>query len=380
MRRVLTNRFLETVKPGPKRDEIRDATFPGFGFRITKSGRKTFVYNYRWGLEQRRETLGTFPATSLLRAREKAVAVQRLVEEGIDPATPRRHTIISVGEAVADFIRSYAKPRNKSWREAEKILIRELVGRYGQRDIRSIAKIEVLEMYDAAKERGAIYQANRIHAHTRKFLNWCFQRGIIDVNPILGVTAPSRERARDRVLTDQEITRIVTAARAEAFPFGPFVLLLLATAQRRGELAEMRWSQIDRDNATWEIPAHMAKNGKPNVVPMSAFAMRVLDSVPRFEDCDLVFSTNRRTSVSGFSKMLKRISEGSETSDWRLHDLRRTAASRLAQAGVKPHIIEKVLNHVSGTISGVALVYNRYGYVDEKRAALEPWGEWLEKL
>ncbi len=379
MRKVLTNRFLETVKGGAKRQDIRDASFPGFGVRITTRGRKTFVYNYRWGLEQRREVLGTFPATPLAKAREKAMDILRLIEEGVDPTQQRRRSITSVEEAVADFIRSYAKPRNKSYREAERILNRELVTVFGERDIRSIDKADILDIVDAAIERGALYQANRINAHIRKFLNWCAQRSIVDANPILGISAPTRERARDRVLDDDEIACVLKAAKGEPFPFGPFVLLLLATAQRRGEVAEMRWDQIDREAAIWEIPAHLAKNGKPNTVPLSPFALRVLDTVPRF-DCDLVFTTNRRTPVSGFSKMLRRISEASGTSEWRLHDLRRTAASGMARAGAAPHVVEKVLNHVSGTLSSVALVYNRYGYLDEKRTALEQWGEWLEKL
>jgi hypothetical protein len=198
MRKVITNRLLETVKSTAKRDEIRDATFAGFGVRITANGRKTFVYNYRWGLKQRRETLGTYPATSLVRAREKAVAIQRLVEEGVDPTAKRRATIVMVEEAVADFIRSYAKPRNKSWQEADRTLTRELTSVYGQRDVRSITRADLLDIVDAASARGALYQANRIHAHVRKFFNWCAQRGIVDANPLLGIAMPSRERARDR--------------------------------------------------------------------------------------------------------------------------------------------------------------------------------------
>ena len=380
MRRVLSNKFLETVKAGVKRVDIRDTSFPGFGVRITTRGKKTFVYNYRWGIEQRRQVLGTFPATTLAKAREKAMDIQRLLEDGIDPTQQRQRLITSVEEAIMTFIRSYAQPRNKSWREAERILTRELVSVLGGRDIRLITKADILGIVDAASERGALYQANRIQAHTRKFLSWCAQRGLIDTNPILGISAPTRERARDRVLSDDEVARVIRSAKAEPFPFGPFVLLLLATAQRRGELAEMRWSHIDRATGIWEIPAEFSKNGRANTVPLSPFAMRVLDTVPMFDASDLVFSTNRRTPVSGFSKMLRRISEASETSGWRVHDLRRTAASGMAREGVAPHVVEKVLNHVSGTIGGVALVYNRYGYTDEKRAALEKWGSFLSEF
>lgn len=145
MHKLLTNRLVETVKPGLKRLEIRDASFAGFSLRVTENGRKTFGYAYRWGLEQRRERLGTYPATTLARAREKAVAIQRLVEEGIDPTAKRRATIVTVEDAVADFIRIYAKPRNKSWQEAERTLTRELTSAYATRDIRSITRADILE-------------------------------------------------------------------------------------------------------------------------------------------------------------------------------------------------------------------------------------------
>jgi len=156
--------------------------------------------------------------------------------------------------------------------------------------------------------------------------------------------------------------------------------LLLATAQRRGELAEMRWSEIDAVAKTWVIPSERSKNGKAHVVPLSAFALEMLAEVPRFLDCDYVFTTTRKSPVSGFSKALRRLSEGSQTADWRWHDLRRTAASGMARLSVAPHVVEKVLNHVSGIISGVAAVYNRHGYDNEKRDALEQWGTTLANL
>lgn len=238
----------------------------------------------------------------------------------------------------------------------------------------------MLEILDDAIDRGANYRANRILAALRKLFNWCVERGILESNPVWRVKAPTKEIARDRVLSDLELRRIIAACRADMFPFGPFVLLLLATAQRRGELAAMKWSHIDFTRNTWEIPASNAKNGRPNVVPLTPFALSIIGQLPRFPKCDFVFSTTGRTEVSGFSKMRKRISEGSETSGWTLHDLRRTAASGMAMVGVPPHVVEKILNHSSGVISGVALVYNRYGYGSEKREALENWCAHLEAL
>ena len=237
-----------------------------------------------------------------------------------------------------------------------------------------------MEIIDAAIARGASYQANRIHSMIRKMFNWFVERGIVEKSPIIGLKAPTREKSRDRVLNDGEIGRLIQACKQEAYPFGPFTLLLLATAQRRSEVANMRWSQIDREKRVWEIPAELSKNGKPHQVPLSRFAMSIIDEIPKFINCDFIFSTTGTTPISGMSKMLKRIQANSSTSDWRLHDLRRTAASGMARAGLAPHIIEKVLNHVSGIISGISAVYIRWGFDPEKRDALDTWGEFLEEL
>jgi integrase len=380
MRKALSDKTVQSLKPLAKRYEVRDCHCPGFGIRVSPEGRKTFFASYRYGLKQRRLKLGVYPRITLAKAREKALDALRQVDEGIDPAGRRRQPGLIVEAVVADFIRQYAKPRNRNWRETERTLTRELVGLFGQRDIRAITRPHILEIIDAAIERGAHYQANRILATLRKLFNWSIERGIIESNPMHGLKAPTREQSRSRALDDDEVTRLVRACRADPYPFGPFVLMLLATSQRRGELAEMRWSEINRATATWEIPAERSKNGKPHTVPLSPIALSILGAIPRFATCDLVFTTTRKSPVSGFSKMVRRLSEASETSDWRLHDLRRTAASGMAKAGVAPHVVEKVLNHVSGTISGVAAVYNRYGYDAEKRDALNKWGLVLETL
>lgn len=380
MRKALNDKAVQSLKPQAKRYEVRDRHCPGFGIRVSPEGRKTFFASYRYGSKQRRLKLGVYPRITLAKARDKALDALRQVDEGIDPAGRRRQPGLIVEAVVADFIRQYAKPRNRNWRETERTLTRELVSLFGQLDIRTVTRPHLLEIIDAAIERGAHYQANRILATLRKLFGWCIERGIVETNPMHGLRAPTREQARDRVLDNDEVTRLVRACQADPYPFGPFVLMLLATAQRRGELAEMRWSEINLETATWEIPAERSKNGKPHTVPLSSIALSILNTVPRFGSCDFVFTTTRKSPVSGFSKMLRRLAEASETSDWRLHDLRRTAASGMAKTGVAPHVVEKVLNHVSGTISGVAAVYNRYGYDTEKRDALNRWGTFLEGL
>ena len=302
------------------------------------------------------------------------------MDEGVDPSARRRQLSSRVEAVCDDFIRQYARPRNRSWKEAERILQREFVAVHGQRDIREIKRPDILEMMDGAIERGASYQANRIHSNLRKLFNWCMERGIVDTSPVAGTKPPTREQPRDRVLTDEEIRALLSACASEPYPYAQFVPLLLATAQRRGEVSRMTWSQVDLDAKQWVIPAELSKNGKPHVVPLNDFALRLLDEVPRFTDCDWVFTTTRRSPISGFSKALRHVHAQSETSDWRFHDLRRTAASGMARLAVLPHVIEKVLNHISGTVSGIAAVYNVFGYDAERREALDKWGKFLDDL
>lgn len=380
MRKALTDKTIQALKPRKGVYDVHDMHCPGLTVRVFESGLRSFALRYRYGTKQRRYGLGRYPVVSLVKAREKAIEALRQVEQGIDPSRRRRQPDMQVEAICAAFIRQYAKPRNRNWRETERILDREFVAVHGQRDIRQIKRHDVLEIMDAALERGASYQANRILATIRKLFNWCLERGIIEATPIAGLKAPTRELSRDRVLDDGEIRRVLKASRLDAYPFRQFVPLLLATAQRRGELANMRWSELDLEARTWVIPAERAKNGKPHVVHLSDFAVSLLDEVPQFVDCDYVFTTTRRSPVSGFSKALRWLHKHSETSDWHMHDLRRTAASGMARAGVAPYVVEKVLNHVSGTISGVAAVYNRYAYDAERCAALEKWGETLSAL
>lgn len=380
MRKALTDKALEGLKPQAKRYEVHDLYCPGLSVRVSPEGRKSFTIKYRYGIKQKRLTIGIYPRMPLAKARERAMEYLRQVDEGTDPSQRRRQPSHRVHAIVDDFIRQHAKPRNRKWMENERILNRELVAVFGQRDIREIKRADVLEIMDAAVERGAHYQANRILSYVRKLFNWCVERGVIEVSPINGLKAPTKEVSRDRVLSDDEIRAVLLCSRNDVYPFRQYVPLLLATAQRRGELAEMRWSEVDFEARTWVIPAERSKNGKPHVVPLSAFAIDALAEVPRFLDCDYVFTTTRRSPISGFSKALRRLWEATGSTDWRFHDLRRTAASGMARANVPPHVIEKVLNHISGTISGVAAVYNRYGYDPEKRAALEQWGDYLGGL
>lgn len=380
MRRALTDKSLRALKPKAKRYEVHDLLCPGFSARVSVRGTISFSVKYWYGIKQKRLALGRYPRVSLAKAREKAMDALRQVDEGIDPGSRRRQPSLFAEAVVDEYIRQYARPNNRSWKETDRILKREFVSVYAQRDIRKITRADILEIMDAASERGARYQSNRILANMRKMFNWCIERGIVETNPTNGIRKQHKEVARDRVLDDDEIVRLLRACEQDSYPYKQYVPLLLATAQRRGELANMRWSELDLEKRTWTIPAERSKNGKPHVVPLSDYAIELIDEMPQFVDCDLVFTTTRVSPISSFSKALRRLHAVSGTSDWHLHDLRRTATSGMAGLGIEPHVAEKVLNHISGVISGVAAVYNRHDYMNEKRNALTKWGQFLEAL
>ena len=379
MRKALSDKTIASLKPTSQRYEIRDAHLPGFGVRVSPTGQKSLFVAYRYGTEQRRMALGKYPRVTLAQAREKALDALRHVDEGIDPARVHRIKSHLIYAVVDEFIEKYAKVKTKGWKATRSLLLRE-VAPFGQRDIRKLQRSDIIGILDDMIARGANAQANRFLAHIRKMLNWCVERGIIDASPANGIKAQCKEVARERVLSDEELARLIPACQAAGYPFGDLFLTMLLTAQRRGEVSGMRWSELDLTNRTWNLPSHRVKNSRPHTVPLSASVLRILGRVPRFLNSDFVFTTTGHSGVSGWGKPFVRLCDSAAVHEWRLHDLRRTAASGMARHGVPPHVVEKVLNHISGTISGVAAVYNRYGYDAEKRDALEQWGTLIESI
>lgn len=373
MRKALSDKTIAALKPALKRYEVRDAHLPGFGVRVSPTGQKSLFVSYRYGTEQRRMALGKYPRVTLAQARQKALDALRHVDDGIDPARVRRvqsHLVVAV---LDEFIEKYAKVKTKGWKATKALLLREVVGPYGQRDIRKLQRVDIIWVLDDMVARGANAQANRFLAHVRKMLNWCVERGIIETNPANGIKAQCKEEARERVLNDEELQRLIPGCRKAGYPFGDLFEAMLLTAQRRGEVSGMRWSELDLPNRIWHLPAHRVKNARAHTVPLSEPVLRLLERIPRIAGSDFVFTTTGRSGVSGWGKPMARLCDDAAVHNWRLHDLRRTAASGMARHGVAPHVVEKVLNHISGTISGVAAVYNRYGYDAEKREALDKW-------
>jgi len=226
----------------------------------------------------------------------------------------------------------------------------------------------------------------------KKLFNWCAERGYVETSPAANIKPPAKEVSRDRVLSDDELRLVCRCCEAAGWPFGDLFRLLILTAQRVGEVQKMRWRDLDLDNSMWSVPSPFIKNGIGSEVPLSPAAIAVLTGLPPLGRQGFVFPALNGSGnpVSGFSKAKARLDKEIAAAldkagrppmaPWILHDLRRTAASRMAQLGISPHVIEKVLNHVTGSLAGVAGVYNRYGYVAEKRHALEAWAAHVARV
>lgn len=387
MAKDLTIKAIESFKPGPARREIPDGHTRGLFYVLQPSGAASWAFRYRFAGKPKKLTIGPYPAIDLPAARKLAGEAAQAIARNEDPASAKKAAkeaarvealpVRDLVETVVDnFIERYAKKhtRESSWRETDRILKREVIGAWEGRRLSQIGRADVHDLLDKIVDRGAPIAANRTLAAFRRMCGWAVERGITDTSPCEKVRAPAAENSRDRVLSDDEIKRAWGAFEAIGWPFGPLAKLLLLTGARRDEVADARWSEIDFDKKIWTIAKERAKNGVAHEIPLSAAADSILKVLPRIGDgkkSDLVFTTNGKTAVSGFSGAKEQldsaildtlraeaVKRGDDPKDvkaperWTLHDLRRTAASGIAGRGIAPHVVEAVLNHKSGTIKG----------------------------
>lgn len=367
---------IASIKTPDKRQEFWDTSLQGFGLRVTPTGKKTYFIMCRDQGKQRRITLGRYPIISLADAREEARAKLRLVSLGL-PLEEKKERVVSLEKAFNSFIEIYAKKKTRDWHRTDARLRGTLIKKYGSIDIREITRKDIVTLLDDIVARGAPIQANRVLAGASKFFKWCVEREYIESSPVLNISKPAPENPRDRVLSDEELKKIWAEAEKMAYPFGPLFQLLILTGQRRSEVSNMRWSEIDYKDKIWTIPKERSKNKRANSVPLSNQAINILEQTPRFRNSDFVFTTTGTTPVSGLGKVKVRLDEKTGIQGWVNHDIRRTVISGMAKLNIPIHVIEKIVNHVSGTFSGVTSVYNRYGYEDEKRYALQVWSDYI---
>lgn len=376
--RALTARFVDTIAVA-KRADFADATVPGLVLRVTPTGAKSWALRYRAAGRPRRLTLGTLDTLSLAQARERAREEWRVVGKGHDPAAEKQDA--KRGHTVGDLAASYmvhAKVHKRSWRDDDRMLNVEVLPKWKSRRATDITRRDVRALLEPIAKRAPVV-ANRCLALVRAMLNFGLRRDWIVANPAALIERPGVERSRDRVLTDEEIALLWTLADMERPTMATLIKLRLLTAQRGGELSQLRWADVEADAFT--IPADIAKNGRAHRVPITAEVRRLLDALPKVDGSPWVFpGRDPKAPMSDAKKagqrmqdrmtVVARQSDPTATVDFRGHDLRRTAATRMAEAGVPTAHISRVLNHTEKGSRATA-VYQRYEFDREKRIALE---------
>jgi len=356
--------------------------------RVSYSGRKTFEFRYRLDARQRRLNVGPYPAVTLADARDIAAKYTKALARGDDPALlahDERHVAKqrrqrTVENAVADYVAHHKKAGRRSWAKVERNFGRLVTPEWGKLPLEKIRRSDCIELVEHIAETSGPFMAQQVRANVRAFFTWACKRDLLEVNPMAYVERPiaPKDAERDRVLSDDEIRAVWNAAEATAYPFGPFVRMCFLTAQRRTEVAGMRWSDIDLAAGLWRLSREQTKAGRAHDVPLSKAAIALLQEMPRFIG-DFVFTTTAgRKPIGWFGGPKKRLDKISGVTDWRLHDIRRTVATRMSGALRVPSFdVSRVLNHAQ---QGVIRVYDRARHEEAKREALEAWAALLASL
>jgi integrase len=376
----LTSKAVENIKPTAARQEIPDALLPGLYLIVQPSGARSWAVRYRYNGQSRKHTLGPYPVIDLATARALGTKALRAVAEDRDPALERQEQRAnSVAAVVAEFLAKHGQRnyRPRTFQEAQRLLQQNLVARWGNQPLASITRKQLRDMLDQLVANDTPMLANRVHSIIRKLFGWAVEHEIIAVSPFVGLKAPAEEKSRDRILTDQELHAVWHAA-GQLGVYGSLVRLLILTGQRRGEIAGLTWSEIDLGKRLISLPRDRVKNDRAHEVPLSPQAVALIETLPR--NSERYALSLRGGLMNGFGKPKAQLDKLCGFADWTLHDLRRTAASGMARLGVNLPVIEKVLNHVSGSFSGIVAVYQRHDFAQEKRAALEKWAAHVARL
>jgi integrase len=412
VRKVLTDRYVKNLKPAlpGKRSISWDVVVPGLGIRVTDKGHKTFVLGARFPGAKHfapRE-LGEYGALRLDQARDRTRQWLALITAGIDPRehaeeqklTEQRRRKNSFAAVTEDFLRMHvigpnpAHPLQRKGREVERDIRREFIARWGKRPIDSITPHDIVAVIDEVVARGSPYQARNLYGYAQRIFNWAIGRGVygITISPLDRLKPREligEKRPRTRTLNDLEIAAFWRVAQRLGYPYGPLFQLLLLTGQRKSEIAEARWREIDLKARLLVVPAARVSGDAPHVVPLVADAMRIIEALPRFMNGDYLFSTTAgATPVNGFSKAKLRLDrlmldevrkENPEAplTPFVIHDLKRTMRTGLSALPVPDLVRELVIGHAK---PGLHKVYDQYAYLSERTHAAALWAQKLRSI
>jgi integrase len=358
-----------------------DEDISGFGIRLRDGGSRTWIYRYRIGSKQRSVILGSATAVPLAVARKNASGLAARIRLGEDPALDRDNGRLEADNTFGVLAQQYLETRKAEWRPITYTEIRRHLTKYAKSlhrvPIAAVSQRNIANVLNAiAKDAGDV-TANRVRGSICALFGWAMREGIrLPEGNVAALTNKREEKSRDRVLSDAELRTIWNACLDD--DYGAIIKLLTLTGQRAGEIAELRWDEVGDEQI--QLPAIRTKNGRAHSVPLTEPVKMILR---RFNRDGRTYAFGRvDTGFNGWHNCKQALNAriaatGKPLAEWKPHDLRRTAATRMAELGVQPHIIEAVLNHVSGHKGGVAGIYNRATYDKEKRQALDLWAEHL---
>jgi integrase len=398
MRKVLTDRLLKSLKPAPAgtRVDYWDAIVPGLGARVTDRGHVSFVLAARFpGVKNpTRRAIGEYGAVTLEQAREQARAWLQLIKQGRDPAVleqqARDEAIRRRSETFTAVLDAYARHIHTLRSADERIRdLRRVCARWADWPISDINDSHVRAVIEQMVKDGHRAAAHKQLRHVHAFLEWARMTKRISVNPAAGLSPKhliGEKAIGDRVLADDELVALWCATADWGYPYGPLYRLLLLTGLRLAEVSEAAWSEFDLPAKLWVIPASRMKSKRDHAVPLTGMMLEILEALPRFNGGDYLFSfsSGRRPLRSNAFSDPKAVLDarmqkvlGKDIPAWINHDIKRTVRSNLPRLGVSYEVCEAVAAHSK---RGLDRVYNRYEFLDEKRAALERWSARIRDL
>ena len=383
----LNNQTVAGLDLGDKADAIHfDEDMAGFGYRLRRGAGgkvlKSWIVQYRRAGSSRRMLLGSASVLDAVQARAAAKKLLAKVALGEDPQADRSDRRGKDKKTVRALIEEYLAVKHEEVRPSTYRSLRlYLTGPYFKpihaMPADKVVRADVASRLVVIQRQHSPIIAARCRATLSGLYVWAMRMGVVETNPVIGTVQPRDSQPREHILTDDELAAIWRASADD--DYGRVVKLLILTGCRRAEIGGMAWSEIDLDAGSWTLPAIRSKNARAHTLPLMPMALAIVTAVPHRLTRDQLFGVHGR----GFTRWTvgkQRLDQRSGVTGWALHDIRRSVATRMADIGVAPHVIETILNHQSGHRAGVAGIYNRSTYEREVRNALAVWGDHIRTL
>jgi integrase len=373
---AFTDLMIKKLKSASERQDFFDAVTRGLGMRVSKRGTKTWFVMRRIQGRLTRLKIGRYPEVGLGEARNEAIRLFGSVQKGFGLKKTRARNF----EEAFELWMHDDQAGKRAAREIRRALKYDIISKLGGLPLDQIQREHISNILRDIQRRGASVHANRVLGYTKRLFRWCQEQRLILNSPVADIRKPSREKSRERVLTKTELQKVWEASEKLGYPFGPFIQLLILTGQRRSEVAGLEWAELDLDAGIWTQPNTKTKNGRSHVVFLPKNAKHILQDVRNLGRTGSIFSTKEARPISGFSKAKLRLDKVSGVTEWTLHDLRRTFATYATEClDASPAVIEKVLNHSSGAVTGIARVYQRAQYLSQRRDLADQWADLVER-